>query len=220
MKGNIKFLAYAVSSFLVFPAWGQTTTGGEAATQTAPRPTTGAQATQSPAAGVQTAPSTVANQPGVGAINSTPFFANPGVRAQVGLNDQSFNALNLAHTQAFTQFNNARNLANSNFNKSMTAAQRTQQMQDLQNAFNQQMATAAQNAITDPNGLQRFNQLSLQFQGLGAFNNPQVQQQLNLSAQQRQQFQQFGQQLDQAALKLQTNPQLSAYPKTILIRCG
>ncbi len=204
MNGNNRLLAAAVLPFLISPVWGQTTTGGAAGAQAAPRPTTGAQTTPAPAAGVQTAPSTVAT-PGVGAINSNPFFANPGMRTQLGLNDQSFNALNMAHNQAFTQFNNAM----SQFDKNMTAAQRVQRMQDLQNAFNQQMANSAQDAITNPAGVQRFNQLSLQFQGLGAFSNPQVQQQLNLSTQQRQQLQQFGQQLDQAALNLQRNPQLN-----------
>jgi hypothetical protein len=54
--------------------------------------------------------------------------------------------------------------------------------------FNTEFNSALDTAFTDPTMRDRFNQLNLQFRGIGAFNDPALQRQLNLTAQQRQQL--------------------------------
>ncbi len=70
-------------------------------------------------------------------------------------------------------------------------------MQQLGNSFNQDFSNSLRNVFTDPQQQQRYNQLYLQYQGYGAFNNPIVAQHLNLTDQQRQQLNQLGQQWSQ-----------------------
>jgi hypothetical protein len=136
-------------------------------------------------------------------IGQTPWFNNQALRTHIGLNDQSFNQLNTAYGQAYQNYNTGA----SQLGVNLTPQQRAQRMQDLHSAFNQKMSQAAQSTITDPTQLSRYNQLYLQFQGVGAFNAPQVQQKLNLTDQQRQQFQQFAQQYNQQVSTLQQNAQ-------------
>jgi hypothetical protein len=60
---------------------------------------------------------------------------------------------------------------------------------------------------------QRFNQLGLQFQSFDAFNNPQIQQQLNLTAQQRQQLQTLAAQWRNQLRELQTGNRARLTPE-------
>jgi hypothetical protein len=146
-------------------------------------------------------------QMGAGSISQTPWFSNQAVRTHIGINDPTFNQLNNAYGQAYTTYNSGVSQLGIN----LTPQQRAQRMQDLQNAFNQKMSQAAQTSIIDPTQLARYNQLALQFQGYGAFNDPQVQQKLALTDQQRQQLNQFAeqynQQLNALQQKAQANPQ-------------
>ena len=58
-------------------------------------------------------------------------------------------------------------------------------MQELQATFNQNMGKSVDSAIINPEQRNRYNQLQLQYQGYGAFNNSAVQQKLNLTNEQR-----------------------------------
>ena len=111
-------------------------------------------------------------------ISQTPWFSNQAIRGQIGINDQTFNRLNTAYGQAYQTFNTGVGQLGTN----LTPQQREQRMQELQSAFNQKMNQAVQSTITDPTQLSRYNQLYLQYQGLGALNDPQVQQKLNLTS--------------------------------------
>lgn len=62
------------------------------------------------------------------------------------------------------------------------------QLLQMQSAFEEDFGRAVDTTLTDAQKRQRFNQLQMQFRGFGAFNNPQVQQELNLTPQQQQQF--------------------------------
>ncbi|HWY85601.1 MAG TPA: hypothetical protein VNX28_02700 [Gemmataceae bacterium] len=160
---------------------------------------------QAPGVGVR-AQGTASAQMG---INQTPWFSNPQIRAHIGLNEQAFNQLNTSYGQAYTKYNSGVSTLGNNF----TPEQRMQRMQDLQNKFNQDFNQSIQTSITDPMQRTRYNQLYLQYQGYGAFNDPQVQQKLNLTAAQQQQLQQYAQQYNQQLHTLQqntqTNPQLA-----------
>jgi hypothetical protein len=134
----------------------------------------------------------------VSGVSSTPFFSDPGVRRQLNMNNTQFNSLNRAYQNAYNRYNQAtRNLA-----PNLNEAQRAQQLQQLQSQFNSDLAGTVNGTFTNPQTLNRYNQLNRQFMGFNAFNDPQVRQQLNLSADQmrqlrtlnnnwRQQLQQF-----------------------------
>jgi hypothetical protein len=161
-------------------------------------------AQQGAGAGTQGTKATAGAQGNAGTsmtINQTPWFSNPQIRAQIGLNEQAFTQLNTAYGQAYTKYNSGVSTLGNN----LTPEQRIQRMQDLQNRFYKDFTPAVHNSITDPTQLTRYNQLYLQFQGYGAFNDPQVQQKLNLTPQQMQQLQQQAQQYNQQVNTLQQN---------------
>jgi len=177
MVRTVQFaLAGVLSVGLVSSAWAQASGGATGGAQG----TTGAQGT----AGAQ------GSARGTFGIGQTPWFSNPTVRSQLNLNDQQFNALNQAYGQAYNQFQTG----TGQIGQTVNGDQRTQKMQDLQNRFNQSFNSAVQKTITDPQQQQRFGQLYLQYQGVGAFNDPTVQQKLNLTDEQRQKLSQLGNQ--------------------------
>jgi 2'-5' RNA ligase len=63
-----------------------------------------------------------------------------------------------------------------------------QRLRELEGSFQNDFSTAIDQVVTDPRQRQRFNQLALQYQGYGAFQDPTIQQRLNLTPQQRQQL--------------------------------
>jgi hypothetical protein len=117
-------------------------------------------------------------------IGRTPFFTDPRARQQLNLDDARFNSLNRARQQALMRFDQGV----TGLDPSLTEQQRMQQMMALENQFNQNFNQAVDTTFTDPRIRQRFNQLNWQFQGFGAFNDPTVRQQLNLTPQQQRQF--------------------------------
>jgi hypothetical protein len=158
-------------------------------------------------------------------INQNPFFADPGVRQQLNLNDNQFNTLNRAYQNAYGRYQqrlSALDAANSRSPNSSAATaggantaanpitsgrtavgatnaqgansaalneqQRLQQMQQLEQQFNQDFGRAVDTTLTDRQLRARYDQLNTQFQGLNAFNNPQVARQLQLTGAQRNQL--------------------------------
>ena len=130
-------------------------------------------------------------------ISQTPFFTDPGVRQQLNLNDTQFSTLNRNYQNALAHFNEAVN----RLSPGLTPEQRLQ-IERLQLQFNQSLAGTTNSTLTNPQTLNRFNQLNRQFTGFNAFNDPTIRQQLNLSPDQlrqlrmvqnnfRQQLQQF-----------------------------
>jgi hypothetical protein len=154
-------------------------------------------------AGVAQAGKTGTTTTQVGGISQTPWFSNPAIRTQIGLNDQTFNQLNTTYGQAYGAYNTGV----SQLGSTLTPQQRAQKMQDLQATFQQKMDQAIQSTVTDPTQRSRFNQLSLQHQGIGAFSGTMVQQQLNLTTQQKEMLGRFAQQYNQQLATLQQNAQ-------------
>ena len=120
-------------------------------------------------------------------VNRTPWYSNATIRRQLNLNDNQYGQLNADHEQAWIRYNEGANQLGDN----LTAAERTQRMQDLTAAFNSSWTRSTNQVVTDPNLRNRFHQLSLQYQHYGAFNDPVVQHQLNLTEAQRQKLSQW-----------------------------
>jgi hypothetical protein len=122
-----------------------------------------------------------------GGISQNPFFSNQAVRQQLRMNDAQFNSLNRAYQDAYTNYQNSLN----GLGKNLTADQRTQQMEMLQNQFNDRFNQNVNSTLTDPGARSRFEQLNRQYMGLSNFNNPAIQKQLNLTPQQLNQIRQL-----------------------------
>jgi hypothetical protein len=131
-------------------------------------------------------------------ISQTPFFTDSAARRQLNLNNNQFNALNRAHQNAYSRYNQAVRQLDPN----LTEQQREQHLQQLQAQFNQDLSGTVNTTLTDPQTRSRFDQLNRQFMGFNAFNDPTIRRQLNLTPQQvrqlrtlsnnwRQQLQQF-----------------------------
>jgi hypothetical protein len=125
------------------------------------------------------------NNNGFNGISQTPFFTDPGVRQQLNLNENQFNALNRSYQDAFRRYNDGLR----GLNSSLTEQQRMRQMQQLQRQFRDDFGRSLDTTLTNPQARTRFDQLNRQFIGFNAFNDQAIQQQLNLTPQQRQQLQ-------------------------------
>lgn len=119
--------------------------------------------------------------------SQTPWFNNPGIRQELQLNEQQFGRMNNAYGNSWSRYN--QNV--SGLDNGLPEATRLQRQQDYYNAFNRQFTQSTSGVFNDSNAQQRYNQLYLQYRGYGAFNDPAVAQELNLTPGQRQLFQQY-----------------------------
>lgn len=110
-------------------------------------------------------------------INETPWYTNPAVRKHLNLSDDQINRMNHGYSQSWARYNQSAN----SIGPELTPAQRWQQMHQLHNGFYNNFNQTANDAIPDAAARERYQQLQLQYRGYGAFNDPAVQQQLNLN---------------------------------------
>jgi hypothetical protein len=134
-------------------------------------------------------------------ITPNPFFADPGVRQQLNLNDTQFNSLNRAYLDSYNRFN--QNVTGLNAN--LTPEQRMARMQQLENQFNTDFSRSADTTFNDPRFRTRFDQLNRQYMFFNAFNDRALQRQLSLTPQQMQQVQQLAAQWRQQLMQLNSN---------------
>jgi hypothetical protein len=203
------FVSVMLMAGMTTSAWSQVGQGGGTAGATATTQTGARQNRLSTNSNLQAEGQFSAANRAFNPVNPTPWFNDPGARQQLMLKDNQFNQLNRAYQDAFARYNQAVTRLNNN----LPEQQRMQQLQQLQARFNQEFDAGLNNAFTDPQFRQRFNQLNWQFQGPMAFNDPAIRQQLNLTpAQQRQLRQinmQWRQQLNQLRLAGQADPNLT-----------
>jgi len=126
-----------------------------------------------------------------GGISQTPWFSNQGVQKQLNLNADQTTQLNKAYGQAYNTYQSGMKQLGSDTN--LSAQDRAQKMRDLEANFYKSFSTATNDTLTDPAARQRFNQLSWQYRGYGAFNDPMIQEKLKLTPEQQQKLGQFNQ---------------------------
>jgi hypothetical protein len=162
-------------------------------------------AQQVPVQGIKAQPTA---PPGItyGGPAQTPWFGDQDVREQFKLSNDQYKVLSKAYGEAWAHYNSGLG----QLGNGLTEAQRAQKMRDLQAAFYQSVNGSVDRLISDPQQRQRYNQLHLQYQGYAAFNDPTIQQKLNLSNEQRQKLAQYGQEWNQQMSALhqayQTDP--------------
>jgi len=136
-------------------------------------------------------------------INRTPWFNNTQIRRDLNLGDAQFRNLDTVYQQAFTNYQNGLNKISPN----QTAAQRRQAMQNLQQQFYSAFTNNSAQYFNDPAQKQRMNQLFWQYRGFGAFSDPFVASQLNLTPAQQSRLGTF--QTDWTTQMSKINPLLS-----------
>jgi hypothetical protein len=124
-----------------------------------------------------------------GGFNQNPWFGDQAVRSHLKFSADQYNGLNKAYGEAWTKYNsNLGQLGNT-----LTGQQRAKKLQDLQATFHRSVNASIERVLTDPQQRQRYEQLHLQYQGYGAFNDATLQQKLRLTDEQRQKFAQYRQ---------------------------
>jgi hypothetical protein len=123
-----------------------------------------------------------------GGINRNPWYGDKSVQDHLKISGAQYNGLNKGYGEAWATYNESvGQLPNT-----LTEQERAQKMQEFQGVFYQDLNKSVDVVITDPQQRQRYNQLYLQYQGYGAFDDPIILQKLNLTAEQRQKFAQYG----------------------------
>jgi hypothetical protein len=145
--------------------------------------------------------------PQFGGINRTPWFADPGVQQQLRLNEQQIAQLNQLYGSQFTRYQQQLQQLQ---NRRLTPAEQLQLRRQLRQTFNRDFAQGLDERFRDAQFRERFNQLNWQFQGLGAFYDPTIQERINLTPQQQQQIdtllQQWNERLQQLYQTARDNP--------------
>ncbi len=112
-----------------------------------------------------------------GRVGSTPWFSNLGVRQELKLNDEQFNRLNRDYRQNWDRYqNDLRGIGTG-----LSEQQRRDRALELERTFNQNFNQTSQDIFSDAAQRDRFNQLYLQYQGYGAFNDADLRRRMNLS---------------------------------------
>ena len=122
-------------------------------------------------------------------FSQTPWFANQDVRLQLKMDENQFNRLNKSYGESWQRYQNQ--MSELNKNKDLTDEQRAQRMRDLERDFTTNFSSTTNQIITDPTQRERYNQMYWQYLGYDAFNDPMVQQKLNLTDEQKQKLGQY-----------------------------
>jgi len=136
-------------------------------------------ATQTQGSAQGTAQGTGQAQFNYGGISQQPWFSNQGVRKQLGINEDQYNRLNKTWGQNWTKYNTEMGRLSD-----VPENQRYDRLNQSYQTFNKGFTTSANEVLT-PEQQKRYNQLYLQYQGYNAFNDPTVQQKLNLTEDQK-----------------------------------
>lgn len=115
------------------------------------------------------------------------WFSSPGVRQQLGLNDEQYNRLNDSYGTSWRRYNESvRRLG-----QDLAREQRRERLRAMRENFNREFSTARDQVFTEPERRSRYDQLYYQYRGYGAFDDPMVQQRLRLSPDQRRQLREY-----------------------------
>jgi len=165
------------------PVWGQANLGqGGQAGQP------GGQASQPGAPAGQGAQGQGAAMTGFNPIGQTPWFANPAARQHLNLNDTQFNTLSRNYSQAWNTYNRGMTGLDANLSPQL----RSQRQSKLNDQFRRDFSQGFDAVFPNEEARNRFHQLDLQYRGYSAFSDPTVAQRLNLTEDQRQKFDQWG----------------------------
>jgi hypothetical protein len=117
-------------------------------------------------------------------VSETPWFSDPGVRRELGVNDEEYSRLHEGYGQAWDRYDQKR----LQMSPTISEQERLKQNDDLHGAFHSDVAKLPQDRVANSIMRQRYNQLYWQHRGIGAFNDADMQKRLELNPSQRLKF--------------------------------
>lgn len=126
------------------------------------------------------------------------WFNSPNVQREIGLTNEQAQRLYNSYGATWEQFRGADSNAdaNSNVNSNLQNEVPSRRSNLSSDRFDDAFSRNIDDIFSTPEQRQRFNELSLQQQGLSAFDNPAFQRQMNLNDTQRRQLQELNQNWD------------------------
>jgi hypothetical protein len=122
-----------------------------------------------------------------GNLRERPWFADQGVRRELGFDEKQFNQLNQAYRNAWQRYNQSeRGLATD-----LPDEKRMQRQRAFRNDFDRDFSRSRDAVLSDAQRRERYNQLYYQYRGYDAFGDPDAARTFNLTPQQQQQLGQF-----------------------------
>lgn len=120
--------------------------------------------------------------------DESPWFGAENLRNELKLDNDQMERLNRAYGDTWRQMR----ANNQNNNGDAQDAQaRSQRLNEYRDRFDNEFTRSSRDVFRNPEQQARFNQLQLQYQGYGAFQNPRLQRQLNLNDTQNRQLQEL-----------------------------
>lgn len=120
--------------------------------------------------------------------DESPWFGAENLRNELKLDDDQMERLNRAYGDTWRQMR-ANNQNNNGGEQDAQA--RSQRLNEYRDRFDNEFTKSSRDIFRNPEQQARFNQLNLQYQGYGAFQNPRLQRQLNLNQTQNRQLQEL-----------------------------
>jgi hypothetical protein len=149
-------------------------------------------------------------------FSQTPWFSDSSVQQQLRLPPDQVDRLRNNYTQSWERYQKEL----SGLPSDLTEEQLNARRQQLGQSFSSEFNSALEEAIPDQTQRQRFQQLMLQHQGVYAFDNPTIQQRLNLTPEQRERIsrmqQDWRRQMGQLNSRTGTSPSANANQNAVL----
>lgn len=119
--------------------------------------------------------------------DESPWFSSENLRNELKLDDDQMERLNRAYGDTWRQLRGNQN----NNGGELDAQARSQRLNEYRDRFDNEFTRSSRDVFRNPEQQARFNQLQLQYQGYGAFQNPRLQRELNLNDNQSRQLQEL-----------------------------
>lgn len=117
-------------------------------------------------------------------FGQSPWFGNAAVQQNLGLSTDQLGRLTNNYQQLWNRYQQEMSQLPNN----LSADQLSQRRQQLNQSFQRDFGNSINDVFTDANQRSRFNQLGTQYLGLGALDDPTIQQRFNLTTEQRAQI--------------------------------
>ncbi|MDZ4657165.1 MAG: hypothetical protein SH868_06250 [Bythopirellula sp.] len=117
--------------------------------------------------------------------DESPWFSAEGLNDELELDDDQVERLNQAYGATWKQLR-ANGAASG---QALDEGARSRRLNEYRDRFDSEFARSTSSVFRTPEQQRRFNQLQMQYQGYGAFDNPRLQRQFNLNDVQRRQLQ-------------------------------
>lgn len=130
-------------------------------------------------------------EPGAGVPLQTrgesPWFTHPDVRQELGMTSEQFDLLKEKYDRLWKRYNKEYKY----FGTPVTEGELREREAEIYGRFDKDLSDHLNEVLTDRAARRRYDQVYRQYQGLGAFDDPVVQRELALSADQRKRLRQY-----------------------------